>query len=706
MKNRVLPIFALSALFIASCGKVVVPGTSQTGDTKTSVQETTSQTTSESSPVGSSADLSSTSESDFAEDLDYGTFQIATEVVGGYTQSGNTYTIHKAGTYKIAGTLTEGRIIIETDDVEDVVLELKNCYIGSSENSPIYCLKAEALKIKSQKTSVNYIIDGRAEKTVDDDAQGGGAIYSKCDTNFTGSGTLNVLGSYNNGIHVTKDLKVKTSTINVQSANHALKGNDSVTITSGNITLYAIGGDGIKTDDSDISSKGNQRGIVKILGGETNIYSWGDGIDASYDAIVENGTDEDTGETTIPTLNIYTNKFADLSTSVIPEAEGFYIRTKSAAYSADYRYAIQFKDSSEKTSWANTTYSVSANSYAYYTCEFPENAISFKVFKFKAGAQNSDTSYECAMTDFATKNSFYNTFTFSESGNTITEGGWCDYTTSVNASTVKNGPGGGGGWGGPGGGGFGGEGNTDKATDSAKGIKANNAIAINGGVTYIKAYDDGLHANYYQDSVLLENGEKGTGDVNITGGTLKVYASDDGLHADGYMNIKGGNVTIESAYEGIEGSVINVSGGVTKVYATDDGLNAANKANLTPSVNITGGFLDVAVNPSGDTDGIDSNGDYKQSGGIVVTKGPNNTMMAALDWGDNNNSATVSAGTLIVFGRPGGTVKTSGSVKSSNTSKTRSGKVSFTVDGVAYEADCYNHSYSNQYLYTDQTVVL
>lgn len=719
MKNKIIPLLAISALFLVGCVSKSIPVvSSESTSLPESITEQSSFSSETVTPDSSSTQNSTSLISHTSvSSEDFGAFQITTDVVGGYASRSGVFTITKSGTYLLSGALEEGRILIDVPsaDTGDIILELAGVSIRSIENSPIYCASGEALKIKTKKGTENYIIDAREAKNAEDETQGGGAIYSKCDTNFTGAGTLNVSGAYNNGVHVTKDLKIKSTSLNVTAINTALKGNDSVTISSGTILAKSTGGDGIKTEDSDISSKGKQRGTVQILGGKVDIYSWSDGIDSAYDTVIDDGVDEETGAKTIPVVNIYTNKYAGMTESEKPvdptDSSKMYIRTKTSAYSTNYRYSLQVKDQNDNLTWVDATYEKSffsgRSTYYYYSLDYPSNAKSFRLFKFNANASNDASTYVSAMSDFASKNISFDTFTFSENGKSITEGGWCDYKQST---TQQGGPGGGG-WGGPGGGGTA---NNDKASDSAKGIKANNNIYVKGGKTYIKSYDDGLHANYYQDNILLDNGEKGLGDVNISGGELTVNASDDGIHADRYVNIDGGITVVETAYEGIEGSVINISAGSVKVYATDDGLNAANKADTTALINITGGFLDVAVSPNGDTDGIDSNGDYKQSGGVVVSKGPYNTNMAALDWGDNNNTATVSGGTLILFGKPGGTVKTSGAVTSSiSATEKHSGIVPFYTsrkDGlegsIYYEADCYDHTYTGQYIYSDQSITI
>ena len=222
-------------------------------------------------------------------------------------------------------------------------------------------------------------------------------------------------------------------------------------------------------------------------------------------------------------------------------------------------------------------------------------------------------------------------------------------------------------------------GNSNGADVSAKGIKAENEIYIKKGTIDIKAYDDAVHAN--NDGV-IENGDSPLGNVIVSGGSLTVEASDDGIHADGNMTISGGEINVKSAYEGLEANIFNVSGGSTYVYATDDGMNAT-KGKSTPAINVSGGLLDVEVPTNGDTDGIDSNGSFTQSGGVVIVKGPgnaggNNFGAAALD---TDGNVSISDGTLIIFGGMEKTPTTNSSITktlvTSNSVSTGSHSVAF-----------------------------
>ena len=106
----------------------------------------------------------------------------------------------------------------------------------------------------------------------------------------------------------------------------------------------------------------------------------------------------------------------------------------------------------------------------------------------------------------------------------------------------------------------------------------------------------------------------------------------------------------------------------------------------------------MTVSPNGDTDGIDSNGSYKQTGGVVITRGPRSQNAAAID---ADGSVSVSGGTLIVLGY--GRVSTGGSVRSVSLSLHSSGSHTVSIDGTSYTfTNAY--SYGATVCYSDASV--
>ena len=100
----------------------------------------------------------------------------------------------------------------------------------------------------------------------------------------------------------------------------------------------------------------------------------------------------------------------------------------------------------------------------------------------------------------------------------------------------------------------------EEAASSAKGLKADRDLTVNGGVFQIDSSDDCIHSN---------------SNVSICGGTFQLLSGDDGIHADTQTTISGGALNIEKSYEGIEGQIVSISGGEISLAASDDGINAA-----------------------------------------------------------------------------------------------------------------------------------
>ena len=226
-------------------------------------------------------------------------FDISTED-GEYEKSASIYKITKAGTYTLSGKLT-GQILAEASEDDTVVLELNGVSITYDSDSPIKATNGAKLEISAKKDTDNIIKDNRKAKTTEIASQGEGAISADIDLKLKGSGTLVVTGNYNNGIHTSKDLTIQKLTLKVTGYNNAIKGKDSVSVTSGTIQAYAVTGNGIKTDDSDLSSKGNQRGTISITGGTLYVDSLRDALDASYNIEIDEADSEVPTEITIKT---------------------------------------------------------------------------------------------------------------------------------------------------------------------------------------------------------------------------------------------------------------------------------------------------------------------------------------------------------------------------------------------------------------------
>ena len=509
-----------------------------------------------------------------------------------YKLEGNVLTFTAVSTesvYSISGRLS-GSIVIDIGDAYKFDLELAGFSLVSNGTNPITVLSGDEVSIQAKKNTKNFIYDTRATISTDDTTSLSGAIHSEVDLEIAGKGDLTVVSSNNNGIHSKKDLQVKNLNLTVSCKDNALKGNDSVELEAAVATLISTVGDCIKTTRSDISNKGNQRGIVSFMGGSYQLYAACDGIDAAYDVTVSGDT----------SLNIYTDKYSNYSEEVTKTSEdSYYVRFN---YS-DYKYSVKYYNSDEDYLWVNAEYHSTATSGRnnYYYHSFPKNDGYAKLQFFMYSSdmeQGQDTNY-VVCSDYITPSDAYDTIALSARGSYIYYD-WTNYSATVNDF-------------GPGGMGPGGMdgGNTDKGDHSAKGIKAANNILINAGTVNIKSYDDGIHS---KSGETLENGATSTGNVVINGGSLTVYSNDDGIHADGDLTVNNGNVSVINSYEGIEGRSVSILGGGLSVIARDDGINGT--AYSGAAITVGGGTLYIYCGG----DGIDSNS-RTSYGGIVFSGG-------------------------------------------------------------------------------------
>lgn len=510
-----------------------------------------------------------------------GDFTVTSDTSDGVTQSGSVYTITKAGEYTVTGLLSEGQLIVDAGDEDEVTIVLNGTSITCSSGSPIYVKNASEVKIKSEENSFNEVIDNRTEATEDssDDA-GNAAIYATCDLKLVGKGALVVTGNYNNGIQSKDDLSIKNVIVKVTAVNNAVKGNDAVDIVSGNIIAISAKGNGIKTSNSSISNKGNQKGIVTITGGNIDVYAACDGIDAAYGVDISGDGN----------LNIYTDTYSDYSQEV----------TSSGSSSGT---STSRDSSANKTASANTvSYVAASDTIANAPGGFGGGNMG------GMGGQNGGNAPDMN----------------GSSGGNKAGGDRPGMPGDFNES-----------------------GNSSGQSYSTKGIKAESEINISGFTINISSTDDGIHAN--SDSGVLETGEDGKGTIVINGGSITISSGDDGMHADKQLDANDGYINIVTSYEGLEAITINLNGGKIYVYATDDGINACTGDGKTsPIVNVTAGYIDITT-ASGDTDGIDSNGNYVQSGGFVLVKGGSSSGNVSGSI-DVDGTVTITGGTCVALG--------------------------------------------------------
>lgn len=559
-----------------------------------------------------------------------GEFSITSTDGSTITQNDSVYTITQAGEYTVTGLLSEGQIVVNADDNAEITIVLNGTSITCSNGSPIYIKNADNVKIKSEENTYNCIVDARTEADDNSDnsssENGNAAIYAACDLKLVGKGALSVTGNYNNGIQSKDDISIKNVTIKVNAVNNAIKGNDEVAIESGEIIAISRKGDGIKTSNSSLSTKGKQKGNVIISGGNIDIYAACDGIDAAYGIDVSGDGN----------LNIYTDTYSDYSEAVAADNSGSSANSSGSSISTpDSSASSPGSSASNPDSSASNPSSSNQNQGSSSKSSSNATMMTYTTTANTDNQNNSSVGTPPDMNNTQNNGNMGNppdmNNSSSNSGNNRDmKGNFGGGNRAANGIPGNNS-----------------SGNSSKKSYSTKGIKADSEINISGTAINISSTDDGIHAN--SDSGVLETGEDGNGIISISGGTITISTGDDGIHADKELNITDGYINVLTSYEGLEAITINISGGQSFVYAADDGINACTgDGTSTPLINITGGYVDVTTG-SGDTDGIDSNGSYTQSGGMVFVKGGSSSGQVSGSI-DVDGNITITGGTCVALG--------------------------------------------------------
>ena len=417
MKTRIFALLLCLVLLLTGCSKGGNNGDGTQGnDGNPNNTETGTQ--------GEVADLGDDNKS-FGESLDSlgaydGYFEgessdIVVECVSGtqgaYKLEGTTLTFSTIGedsVYSISGKL-RGNIVVDIGEGHKLDLELCGLSLVCNSTNPIIVVSGDEVAIQAKKDTKNYIYDMRTAIDSTDETLYSGAIHSDVDLEIGGKGDLTVVSENNNGIHSKDDLQVKNLTLLVACMDNALKGNDSVEIEGGNTTLIASGGDCIKTSNSDISEKGNQRGSISIVGGTHNLYAACDGIDAAYNATIDDST---------TVLNIYTDKYSNYSKEVTATSSDVnYIRFTSNKY----YYSVKYYNSDTDYVWVNAEYhsKVSGGRSTYYYYSYPKMPDYAKQqFFIYDSADKQGQEDDClTKSDYLTPNSGSDTFALTQSYN-------------------------------------------------------------------------------------------------------------------------------------------------------------------------------------------------------------------------------------------------------------------------------------------------
>ncbi|MDF2800961.1 MAG: dockerin type 1 [Anaerocolumna sp.] len=450
----------------------------------------------------------------------------------GAKSDNNIVTINQAGTYVLSGTLTDGQIVVDANDNDNIQIVLKNANLSSTTSSPLYVKNAKNVYLTLAEDSINSVFD--AEKYIyenETDDEPNAAIFSKADLIINGTGSLTVTGNYNNGIRSKDDLKIVDGTINVISKDDGIIGKDSITIRTGNITVNSQG-DAFKSTNAEDTSKG----FVIIDGGNFTITSGSDGFQAETTLIVNAGTFDITTNGGSANASMKDNGDFNANWGTPPNRETTTSPDTTNTSNSDTN--IKSVTSANQTTPSDETASTTK-----------DETVSAKAFKAGAVLTINDGVYHIDSSD----DGIHSNGTVTVTGGNFELASGDDGIHADSILTIDDG--------------------TILITKSYEGIESEN-ININGGTITLTASDDGINVSGGNDSSSVngrpgQNGFESSGDgvLTINGGVITVDARGDGLDANGSIVINGGTTYVSGSTDGGNGvldydQTFDITGGI------------------------------------------------------------------------------------------------------------------------------------------------
>ena len=457
---------------------------------------------------------------------------------------GQTITITEEGTYLLSGSLSNGSVVVATDENVKVRLILNGVAINNDSSAAIYVQSADKVFITLAPDSENMLSNGGTYEAVDDNNIDS-VIFSKSDLTLNGSGSLTVTAKAGHGIVSKDDLVITGGTYAITAASQGLSGKDSIRILDGDFTI-ASGKDALHSENEDNAEKG----FVYIACGNFNLTASGDGISASGNMTLldgmytmttgggsENGNNHQEGGPGgqgEPGGGM-DNPGDDMMTSGERPKE-------SRGEMSDNDQMMPPSDNSQD----DTSSDNSESAYNRPTSSSDDQQPSGQMM------EQPDKSDEETETEETTS-----TKGIKAIGNLIISGG----TYTINAAD--------------------------------DGIHSNSNITINGGTLAIASGDDGVHAD---------------GQVTVNDGTIAISESYEGIEGNEKVLIVGGQITLTSSDDGFNGDTIEISGGHTEIDAegetyvsgpTGDGngaLDYETDAVITGGILVASGSSGMAVN--------------------------------------------------------------------------------------------------------------
>ena len=425
---------------------------------------------------------------------------------------GGSVTITKDATHIISGNLTNGTVTVNAPESAKLQLVFNGVSIKSSTGAALLIVEADKVFVTLADGTENRLENGGefAENEFNVD----GAVFSKQDLTFNGSGSLTVTSPAGHGIVCKDDLVFTGGNYSVTSASHGIEANDSVRAVGSCFAIEA-GKDGVHAENNDDEALG----FFYSANASFDITAEGDGISAAASLTVDGGSyaltcgggSENGTKVSSDGWGGFPGGMGRPGDMGRPGGMGSPGDMGSPGGMGDFGQTDTTDESEDSTSMKGIK----------CAGDITVNAGTFTV----NSADDSIHSNACVTVNGGT-------FKIS-SGD---DGFHADDTLTISDCDAA-------------------------ILESYEGLEAEH-IYVNGGSVTLKASDDGLNAAGGTDSS-GEGGRDGmfggmgggmsgssTGTIEISGGVLYVNASGDGIDANGSIVISGGHTTVVGPTQG------------------------------------------------------------------------------------------------------------------------------------------------------------
>lgn len=510
MKNRTLFVLLLAGtLALTGCGK---SSTNDKEDTESTNGQTVISTIIKEDEMFTDRDFRTEYDTEKAVSVTLNTDTIVCKSDAVKIKD-TTITLSEEGTYVFSGTLNDGMVVVDADKSAKLQIVLNNASITSQSSAPLYILKADKVFVTLAEGSTNTLANGGTYASIDDNNIDG-AVFSKQDLTFNGSGTLQITSPAGHGIVCKDDLVFTGGTYTIDSASHGLDANDSIRMTASTFTITA-GKDGIHAENLDDTSLG----FVYAKDGDFQISAEGDGISSGNSMQINDGT-----------YNIVTGGGSENATKKSSDTWGDFM--------GGHGGGMDKPDGPGGSGGRGEPSGRDTGNAKPMSTDTEDTSTSIKGIKSACDMLIKGGTFTINSAD----DSVHSNASITINGGTFTVASGDDGFHADDTLTVADG--------------------TITISESYEGLEALHLI-ISGGTITLTADDDGLNAaggtdesgyggvrgneqfGGHGDPGMNGSGSSASnGTIQISGGTLYIKASGDGIDANGTLEITGGHLTV------------------------------------------------------------------------------------------------------------------------------------------------------------------